>query len=99
MSKTQHASIKPISLAIDELISNLGIEKKLQEYDAVLYWESVVGEKIAKTTRAMRILKGVLFVQVKTSVWRNELTLRKKEILNKLNNAIGADVVRDIKFQ
>jgi hypothetical protein len=40
-----------------------------------------------------------LFVHVKTSTWRNELTLRKKEIIDKLNTVIGFDVVKDIKFQ
>ncbi len=50
-------------------------------------------------TTATRILQGVLFVHVKTSTWRNELTLRKKEIIDKLNIVIGINVVKDIKFQ
>jgi predicted nucleic acid-binding Zn ribbon protein len=80
-------------------VKGLGIQKKLQEYDAVVYWESVVGERIAQMTTATRILQGVLFVHVKTSTWRNELTLRKKEIIDKLNIVIGINVVKDIKFQ
>jgi predicted nucleic acid-binding Zn ribbon protein len=91
-------SIKPIGSALDELVKGLGIQKKLQEYDAVVYWESVVGERIAQMTTATRILQGVLFVHVKTSTWRNELTLRKKEIIDKLNVVIGIDIVKDIKF-
>jgi predicted nucleic acid-binding Zn ribbon protein len=99
MSKTQYASIKPIALAIDDLINSLGIKRKLQEYDAVVYWESAVGEQIAKVTRAIRILKGVLIISVKTSTWRNELTFRKREIIDKLNDAMGKEIVKDIKFQ
>jgi len=95
----QYASIKPIGSALDELTNNLGIKKKLQEYNAVVYWETVVGEQISKMTTANKISQGVLFVHVKTSTWRNELTLRKKEIVNKLNAVVGVDVVRDIKFQ
>lgn len=91
-------SIKPIGSALDELVKGLGIQKKLQEYDAVVYWESVVGERIAQMTTATRILQGVLYVHVKTSTWRNELTLRKKEIIDKLNIVIGIDIVKDIKF-
>ena len=99
MSKMPYASIKPIRSAITELVSGLGIQKKLQQYDAVLYWENVVGERIAQMTTATRILQGVLFVHVKSSTWRNELTLRKKEIIGKLNSIIGIDAVKDIKFQ
>jgi predicted nucleic acid-binding Zn ribbon protein len=99
VSKKPHTSIKTIGSAIDELVNGLGIQKKLQEYDAVVYWENVVGERIAQMTTATRILQGVLFVHVKTSTWRNELTLRKKEIIDKLNIVIGIEVVKDIKFQ
>jgi predicted nucleic acid-binding Zn ribbon protein len=98
VSKTAQTSIKPIGSALDELVKGLGIQKKLQEYDAVVYWESVVGERIAQMTTATRILQGVLFVHVKTSTWRNELTFRKKEIIDKLNVVIGIDIVKDIKF-
>ncbi len=98
MSKTQHRSIKPIGFALDELVNSLGIKKKLKEYDAIIYWDSVVGKQIAKMATATRITQGVLFVHVKTSTWRNELTLRKKEIIDKLNTVIGLDAVKDIKF-
>jgi predicted nucleic acid-binding Zn ribbon protein len=98
VSKIQQPSIKPIHSALDELISSLGIKKKLQEYDAVTYWDSVVGKQIATMTTPLRITQGVLFVHVKTSTWRNELTLRKKEITEKLNRIIGFNVVKDIKF-
>jgi predicted nucleic acid-binding Zn ribbon protein len=99
VSKTLRTSVRPIGSALDELVKGLGIQKKLQEYDAVVYWESVVGERIAQMTTATRILQGVLFVHVKTSTWRNELTLRKKEIIDKHNLIIGINVVKDIKFQ
>jgi predicted nucleic acid-binding Zn ribbon protein len=99
VSKTPYTSIKPIYVAIDELVKSLGIQKKLQEYDAVVYWEKAVGERIAQVTTATRIQQGILFVHVKTSTWRNELSLRKKEIINKLNGIVGVNVVKDIKFQ
>jgi predicted nucleic acid-binding Zn ribbon protein len=97
--KTQKPSIKPIHTALDELIGGLGIKKKLQEYNAVLFWETTVGDQIAKMTTAVRITQGVLYVRVKTGTWRNELTLRKKEIIDKLNSSLGESIVKDIKLQ
>jgi predicted nucleic acid-binding Zn ribbon protein len=98
VSKTQNRSIKPIGHALDELVKSLGIQKKIKEYDAIIYWDSVVGKQIAKMATATSITQGVLFVHVKTSTWRNELTLRKKEIIDKLNNVVGINAVKDIKF-
>ena len=95
----QRTSIKTIGSALHELTHGLGIQKKLQEYDAVVYWENIVGNRIAQMTTATRIVQGVLFVHVNTSTWRNELTLRKKEIIEKLNGVLGTTIVKDIKFQ
>lgn len=80
-------------------MDGLGIRQKIAEYDAVLQWESIVGDHIARAATAVKIVKGVLFVKVKSSTWRNELALRKREIINTLNSALGEEVVKDIRFQ
>jgi len=98
MPKRAASSIKPLGEAIRDLVQSLGIRSKLQEYEAVIQWEGIVGEQIAKVTTATRITKGVLFVKVKTGTWRNELTIRKREIIEKINTALGEKVVGDIKF-
>jgi len=92
-------SAKLLGEALDELVRKLGIKKKLLEYEAVLRWEEIVGEKIARATTPTKISRGVLFVSVRTSAWRNELTMRKKEIMLKINSTLGQEVVLDIKFQ
>ncbi|MBM4159689.1 MAG: DUF721 domain-containing protein [Ignavibacteria bacterium] len=89
---------KAIGEAVEELVEKLGIKKKLQEYEAVVRWEEIVGGQIARVTTATRITKGTLFVRVKSSAWRNELTMRKDEIKERLNNALGGEIVTDIKF-
>lgn len=98
MQKRPRSSIKPLGSALGELVQGLGIDKKLQEYEAVVRWEAVVGDRIAAMTSATKIQQGVLLVRVKTSTWRNELTMRKKEIIDRLNGALGAQIVKDIKF-
>jgi predicted nucleic acid-binding Zn ribbon protein len=50
-------------------------------------------------TEPQRIEHGVLFVSVKTAPWRAELSLKRLEIMKKLNTAAGADVIRDIRFR
>lgn len=98
-AKRAKAAIEPLGAVIDSLTNTLGIKSRLQEYEAVVQWEGIVGERIARMTTASRIVKGILFVKVKTSTWRNELNVRKKEIIEKINRGIGGEVVKDIKFQ
>jgi predicted nucleic acid-binding Zn ribbon protein len=91
--------IKTIGDALDELIGSLGIQNKLREQNALEYWDKAVGDRIAEVAKPTRITKGVLFVSVKSSAWRNELSLRKAEILGKINEALQEEIVKDIKFQ
>ncbi|HEY6951512.1 MAG TPA: DUF721 domain-containing protein [Bacteroidota bacterium] len=99
MRSRQSSQTKDIRSSIQELIDGLGIKKKLAEYDAVLLWESLVGEHVARAATATKIVNGVLFVKVTSSTWRNELSLRKKEIITTLNTALGDEVVKDMRFQ
>lgn len=98
MRSRQSSRTKDIKSSIEELVESLGIRHKIAEYDAVVRWESIVGEHISRAADAVRIVKGVLVVKVKSSTWRNELSLRKKEIIDTLNNALGEEVVKDIRF-
>jgi predicted nucleic acid-binding Zn ribbon protein len=91
--------IRPIGEVLEGLIEDLGIAKKVHEYDAVLAWEAVVGPHIAHVASAETINQGVLVVKVRVSTWRNELNLRKAELLVRLNAGLGSAVVKDIRFR
>ena len=99
MRNRQSSQIKDIGNSIQELVDGLGIGQKIAEYDAVLRWRAIVGEHVAAATNAVKIIKGVLIVKVKSSTWRNELSMRKPEIITTLNDALGQEIVKDIKFQ
>jgi predicted nucleic acid-binding Zn ribbon protein len=88
-----------VGAALAELAASLGIDGTLRRYTLLAGWAQVVGEQIARVTEPQRIENGVLFVHVKTAPWRAELSLKRVEIIKKLNAAAGADVLRDIRFR
>jgi predicted nucleic acid-binding Zn ribbon protein len=69
------------------------------EYEAVERWSEIVGEHIALNAEAAKIVKGVLTVRTTSAVWRNELHLCKAELIEKINSALGSEIVKDIKFR
>jgi len=81
---------------LNDLIKNLGIEKQITENKAIIYWPIIAGPKIAKNTSAERIKDGILFIKVKSDVWRNELLFYKKDLIEKLNTKLGKRIVLDI---
>jgi predicted nucleic acid-binding Zn ribbon protein len=85
--------------ALQGLVKDLGIGGKLHEYEAVLRWEEAVGPHIATVATAAQIQRGVLLVRVSNATWRYELTMRKAELIAKLNALIGENAVKDIRFQ
>jgi hypothetical protein len=67
---------------------NPALQKRLEEAAAVDAWERTVGSQIAKHARALKVENGVLWVEVDHSVWRTELHHRKRQILERLNQAV-----------
>ena len=89
----------PAAAAIGELVHRLGIGKTLSQYDVMTSWESIVGEQIARVAKAQRIENGVLFVGVTTAPWRAELSMKRIEIIDKINRALGKNIVKEIRFR
>jgi predicted nucleic acid-binding Zn ribbon protein len=84
---------------MNALVQDLGIGPTLAQYDVITSWPRVVGEQVARVTVAQRIDNGVLYVGVSSAAWRAELTMKRLDIIEKLNTNAGKRVVKDIRFR
>ncbi len=62
-------------------------------------WEAVVGPHIAKKASPEGVRNGILLVSVESSVWMQELTFMKQQILERINQACESSGVKDIRFK
>jgi predicted nucleic acid-binding Zn ribbon protein len=62
-------------------------------------WSEVVDEQVGKNTEAVKIKNQVLYVSTSSSVWAQELSFLKKEIIKKINEKAGKEVVKDVRFK
>jgi predicted nucleic acid-binding Zn ribbon protein len=87
---------------VGELLAGLfrkwGLERELATQSAVDRWPRVVGERIAAVTTARSVSSGVLFVEVRSSAWMNELDLLRHELLRRLNAGQEGGRVERIVF-
>lgn len=90
-SKTQS-----IGEALSEYVKAMKFEGKLSEVGVLNSWESVVGKSISNHTKKVSIRNGVLYVQLDSSVVRNELLMLKQPLMRKLNEKAGSEVIKDI---
>ena len=87
-----------IGKALKKFIQSSGLEKVLDQQKLIDLWDVVVGEKVCKNAKATSIEHGVLKVETSSPVWRQELHLQKKEIIDKLNNKLNKKIIKDIRF-
>ncbi|MFH1897259.1 MAG: DUF721 domain-containing protein [Candidatus Desantisbacteria bacterium] len=73
--------------------------KKIAEGTAIQKWPEVVGKITSSHTEPLRIKGKVLFVGVDSSIWANELSLLKLQIIRDINKAIGQELISDIYFK
>jgi predicted nucleic acid-binding Zn ribbon protein len=62
-------------------------------------WASAVGEDIAKNARPEAFKGKLLLVHVTSSAWMQQLQFLKKDIINKVNDALGNTLIEEIKFK
>lgn len=100
LSLPRAGKLGPLAAALGRLIESVGMKERFTAQKAVVYWRMVVGTEIAAVTRALYIRDGVMSVRVKTGAqaWKTELAHIKGDIIQKLNQAVGAEVVKDIRF-
>ena len=89
----------PASGAVDGFFRDQELAQALRPHLAKAHWAGVVGPQVAGVTQVEAVKGGVLFVRVKNSVWANELTLLKEDMIRRLNAKLGGRILTDIHFK
>lgn len=61
-------------------------------------YSEIVGQQINKYSKAVKFEKGVLFIEVENSAWKNELLLMSEKIKEKINQYFEKEIVKEIKI-
>jgi len=72
--------------------------RRLDEYGVWPVWSEVVGAPIARNAQPEKIRNGTLFVKVASPVWMQQLQFMKIMIVEKINQRLKADIVKNIFF-
>jgi len=78
---------------------NLPSETMSAEELVCAAWPQAVGNKIAAHTRAARMVRARLIVEVEDNVWQRQLFTLSRHILRNLERTVGAGMVEDLEFR
>ena len=87
---------KKIGSLLDDFVRVNNLQHGLAEYRVTKAWNTLLGKSVALATRSIYIKDRKLFVKIHSSVMRNELTMIKGDIVRRLNETAGAEVIDDV---
>jgi predicted nucleic acid-binding Zn ribbon protein len=93
MEKT---NIRKISDILQEFLRDNKLDVKLKERQLIESWEELMGKTIFRATKQIYIKESKLFVVISSSVIRNEIHMLKQEIVRKLNEKAGEDIITEL---
>ena len=88
-----------IGTVLDSLFKQQGIEESIRVHRAVVDWDSVVGDAVARHARAVYIEHGTLVVEVESPVWMHRLQMEESDLRTRINRHYGEDMIRQIRFR
>ncbi len=69
------------------------LEKGLDKVSVQDAWHNVMGNAISKYTTAISLERDVLYIQLSSSVLREELSYGKTKIIKLLNEELGKELI------
>ncbi len=90
--------VKSIAELLRSNLRRQGLETPLLQKRLVEAWPSVAGSVIARYTTNAYIRNQTLFVHLSSPALRADLSMRRKEFVDRLNAAVGSRIIVDIRF-
>lgn len=78
---------------------NPGLKTSMAEHRAISAWRELLGEGVSHYTKNIYFRRNILHVRLTSSVLRAELIMNKQNLIDKLNEHAGMEVVQDIVFR
>jgi predicted nucleic acid-binding Zn ribbon protein len=86
--------------ALKGVLKSLKIDQRLAETEVLKVWNSQMDPNIVAHAHPVGLRNGTLMVTVDSPVWHAEIVrYRRREILERLQNSFGRDVIARISFR
>lgn len=89
---------KLIGELLSDSLRELGVEKKLDETRAIQAWNTLFGDTIKKYVNKIYVKNEVLYLEVTSSLLKQNLLFQKDLFVAKINQSVGVSILKDIYF-
>lgn len=85
-----------ISDILKEIIEANKLDKGLNQISVADAWKNLMGNGVNNYTRNVLLKGSTLYVELTSSVLRQELSYGKDKIIKMINEELGREVVKDV---
>ena len=90
--------VPSLGAQIKKEISHRGWKHELAHGWVMGNWENLVGERIAAHTQPQKIKDKIVYISCDNSTWATELRYLQREILRKIADRLGPDVIAELRI-
>ena len=83
---------------LKQVYKKLDMEDTVNEIEVIRCYKLIVGDLISRLTWSVKFKDGVLTAQLASAALRQELFYRRNSLVEKINESLGRNVVREIRF-
>lgn len=95
MSKRQNDHL-PISTILQEFVEANHLQTGLDKVNVQDAWAQMMGNGVNNYTTSVQLENDTLYVQLSSSVLREELSYGKEKIIAMLNESIGKELIKKL---
>ena len=85
-----------IGEALKQFLQNSRLKSGVQALQIEEAWESIMGKTIARYTDKIQIINNTLFITTNVASLKNELIYQKEKIKERVNEALGEKVIKEV---
>jgi predicted nucleic acid-binding Zn ribbon protein len=82
--------------ALKRFLEKSRMKPAIQSMQIEDHWEKIMGATIAKFTDKIEIRNGTLFIYTQIAPLKNELIFQKELIIERINENMGENLVREV---
>jgi len=95
-SKKRHNENLSLSDVLKEFVSTNKLQEGLDKVEIKDAWENLMGNGVNSYTTSVQLKRDTLYVQLSSSVLREELSYGKEKIITMLNEALGKPLIKTL---
>ncbi|GAA4274553.1 DUF721 domain-containing protein [Aquimarina gracilis] len=92
----RHQEHQSLSEVLKDFVNDNKLQTGLDKVAVRDVWEKIMGPAITKYTQNIRLERNTLFVQLTSSVLREELSYGKQKIISNLNQELGKELIKKL---